>query len=102
LWELNEVVAIRYRRDYIYNVTFDDGVAGEIDFAEFIGSGPVFEPLKDLEVFRTAHVEGGTICWTNGADIAPETLYERLESQRPSDSNLSPKSTDAPDQKQRL
>jgi hypothetical protein len=82
MWNLNDVVEIRYRRDYIYYILFDDGVEGEVDFTEYLTRGPVFETIKDLEVFRRAQIEGGTIAWANGADIAPETLYEKVCSSR--------------------
>lgn len=79
MWELNDVVEIQYRHDYVYHLVFDDGLEGDVDFAEYVGTGPVFEPLKNLAFFRQARIEGGTISWPNGADIAPETLYEKLE-----------------------
>lgn len=38
-------------------------------------TGPIFEPLaKDEGVFRDFHVEGGTVVWSNGADICPDVL----------------------------
>jgi hypothetical protein len=80
LWKLNDVIAVEYRHDFTYRITFDDGLEGDVDLAEFVEGGPVFEPLRDPEFFRRARVEGGTICWPNGADIAPEVLYERVES----------------------
>ena len=72
------VVAATYLRDYVVWVKFEDGTEGEIDLAAELW-GPVFEPLKDREYFRTVSVaEYGTIAWPNGADLAPEVLYERV------------------------
>jgi hypothetical protein len=72
------VVAAKYVRDYTVWVKFEDGSEGEIDLAAELW-GPMFEPLKEPEYFRTVSVaEYGTIAWPNGADIAPEFLYERV------------------------
>ena len=79
MWNLNNVTAVEYRRGYVYHVRFDDGLEGDVDFSGYIGCGPVFRPLGDLAFFKKARIEGGTIAWPNGADIAPETLYEMVE-----------------------
>jgi len=78
MWEFNEVIDVKYLGKYVYSIRFDDGVEGNIDFSEYLTRGPVFQALKDNKVFSKAMVEGGTISWPNGVDLAPETLYERL------------------------
>ena len=71
------VVEAKYVRDFTIWLKFEDGTHGEIDLASELW-GPVFEPLKDPEAFRKFEVaEYGTIAWPNGADLAPEFLYER-------------------------
>ena len=72
------VVAAEVVRDHIVRVKFEDGSEGEIDLVPELW-GPVFEPLKDADYFRQMTVaEYGTIAWPNGADFAPEFLYERV------------------------
>lgn len=57
---------------------FSDGVEGEADLTDWL-TGPVFEPLQDVERFAQVRLDPPfTIAWPNGADIAPEALYERL------------------------
>lgn len=76
---MNDVIEVRYVRNYTVWVRFQDGTSGEVDISRSF-KGPVFEPLKDVEFFKQVRVdpEIGTIVWPNGADVAPETLYERV------------------------
>ena len=76
---LPSVTRAEYRGGYSIHVTFNDGRSGTIDFARWL-EGPIFEPLKDREYFLRFFLDGGTVSWPNGADIAPETLYEQAQS----------------------
>lgn len=56
-------------------LTFSDGVRSIVDFSSWIERFPFFEPLKDIDYFKNFEVDGWTVSWPNGADIAPETLH---------------------------
>lgn len=78
--ELLDVVEVRHVRNYTVWVKFEDGTSGEVDLSSSL-RGPVFARLRDVEYFKQVRVdpEIGTIVWPNGADIAPETLYARVQ-----------------------
>ena len=72
---LPAVIRAEYRGDFQIRITFNDDSENTIDFRGWL-NGPMFEPLKSPEYFQRFFVDGGTVTWPNGADIAPETLYE--------------------------
>jgi hypothetical protein len=58
------------------------GLAGVLDLSGEL-DGPVFEPLEQPSFFGQVQVdEFGVICWPNGADLAPEFVFEQIRSQQ--------------------
>ena len=75
---LPTVIQAEYRGDFRIHLIFDDDVTGTVDCSRWL-SGPVFEPLKDPVYFQRFFIDGGTLAWPNGADIAPETLHKEVQ-----------------------
>jgi hypothetical protein len=75
---LPSVIRAEYRGGFRIHLVFQDDVESTIDFEPWL-EGPVFEPLKDPNYFKRFFIDGGTVVWPNGADIAPETLYDAAD-----------------------
>ena len=59
-------------------IEFTDGLRGRMDVSQRL-FGPVFEPLRDAKLFDQVYVDPfGAICWPNGANLAPDALYDSL------------------------
>jgi hypothetical protein len=77
---MEKIKTVKPLADYQLEVFFADGSHGIISMKDRL-FGPVFEPLKDKNFFDQAVVdEFGAICWPNGADLAPDAVYEKLHS----------------------
>jgi hypothetical protein len=59
------------------DVTFNDGVRKRVNVKPLL-KGSIFKPLLSPGFFAQAALdeESGTVVWPNGADFAPEALYE--------------------------
>jgi hypothetical protein len=63
-------------KDHQLKVTFNNGETRIVNLVNEL-NGEVFEPLKDAEFFKQAYLtEWNVIEWPNGADFAPEFLFE--------------------------
>jgi hypothetical protein len=75
-----KIIRAKYVENYRLYLYFSDGSEGEIDL-ELELTGEIFEPLKDISFFKRFSVnhEIHTLVWPNGADFAPEFLYENIK-----------------------
>ncbi len=70
-----KVKNIKFITDLCLLVTFSNGEKRIFDAKQLL-EYPIYEKLKDNELFKKAYVENGVIVWDNGKiDIAPETVY---------------------------
>ena len=74
--ELYKVVAFEIVAPYTLHITFDDNTSQTINL-EPILYGPLYGPLRDLNVFNQVRLDGEvfTLVWPNDADFDPETLH---------------------------
>ena len=70
-----EILNAVYQSDYRINLFFNNGETIIVDLSDEL-DGKIFEPLKDKSFFQLFTIKYNTIEWSNGADFAPEYLFE--------------------------
>lgn len=72
-----EIVDVAYVDGYKLQLTFNNGAVKIVDLQNELW-GDVFLPLQDKAFFQQVFIaeDSDTIEWPNGADFAPEFLYE--------------------------
>ena len=61
-------------------LVYDNGYQGIVNLRPILAlDGPIFKGIKDNDIlFSNVGIDTfGSICWPDGADIAPEWLYEQ-------------------------
>ena len=78
-WRVASVAALPDSR---LRVTFVDGKTGEVHMRSFLNNpridGTIFELLRDPATFAQARVTLGAVQWPNGADLAPDAMYDAI------------------------
>ena len=69
------VIDVDYIKDYELFITFNDGSKKIVNLKPYL-TGEVFGELLDKDKFVQYGLTRITIEWANGADLAPEFLYE--------------------------
>lgn len=69
-----------YISDYKIWLCFNDGRKGFVDLEEIVHQDhrQIFRELENLHMFKDFYLDRDTIVWSNGLDLAPEFLWERI------------------------
>lgn len=70
-----KIVRAEYLEGYCLKLWFNNGEVRVADLSQSL-VGPMFEPLKEIGYFMNYKIPHNTVEWENGADFAPEYLYE--------------------------
>ena len=70
-----EINKAEYLGDYRIRLWFNNDEVRDVDLVDSL-KGDAFLPLVDKEYFRHFTIRFNTIEWENGADFAPEYLYD--------------------------
>jgi hypothetical protein len=71
-----EIKKAEYISGYKLRLWFNNGAVKDVALSDSL-KGNVFVPLQDKEFFKRFSIRFNTIEWENGADFAPEYLYEK-------------------------
>ncbi len=70
-----EVIEATYLDGYRVKLLFNNGETRIADLSQSL-KGSVFAPLRDIDYFKKFSIKFNTIEWENGADFAPEYLWD--------------------------
>ncbi|MCI5129948.1 MAG: DUF2442 domain-containing protein [Candidatus Electrothrix sp. EH2] len=68
------VKSVAATSSYQLKIIFNNGEEGIYDCKPLLDFG-VFKELKDVNYFKQAKAQDGTVVWPHEQDISPDTLY---------------------------
>lgn len=74
-----DIIRVKTLPQFLLEAEFENGELRRFDMSPYLNY-PAFNPLKTNSLFESAHVQHGTIVWTDEIDISPDTIYLKGES----------------------
>ena len=71
-----DVIKVVPSADYSILAEFNTGEVRRFDMRPYLDF-PAYAALKEPGLFMRAHVENGTVAWSEEIDLSPDTLYLR-------------------------
>ena len=68
------VIHVKPEHNFSLLLTFSNGEIKRFDVTPYLKIG-IFKELQDLSVFNSVKPFLGSIQWSNGVDLCPDTLY---------------------------
>ena len=90
------VKKVQYLDGYKLKILFSNGKSKIVDFEDWIlEDGVYLKPLKNIQYFKKVRIDDSdySICWPNGADFCPDTLFQSGREVRASKVNKARHST---------
>ena len=77
------IKSAKYLRGHEIAIQFNDNAVAVVDLKNEL-NGKIFKPLKKITEFKKFKLDSkaGTIFWSNGANFAPEFLWELAQLQK--------------------
>jgi hypothetical protein len=87
-----EILKAEHIDGFRLRLRFSSGESGVVDLTDALW-GQVFESLRDPAAFKRFKVSDvfHTVCWENGADLAPEFLLNRMVEQAKASGDIASK-----------
>ena len=67
-------------KDLLYYIELSNGAKGLVDFIQLASKHEEFKQISDDDKGEQYYLDGYSIEWYNGADIAPEWIADQLQS----------------------
>jgi hypothetical protein len=84
-----DITSVTVVKHGVLRLTFADGLSADLEVLDRM-RGPVFAQARTTTGFGQVAIdsETGTVVWPGGADLAPDTLYQRARTGAWPDENI--------------